>query len=193
MALTIVTDVTAEPVELDDQKLHLRIDTDDDDAYIATCITAARQWIEGQTHHVIMDQTWDYGIDYGWPRKYGVHRIDFPLNPVQSQGSPETISITYVDDDGVTQTLATSQYIIAARRHGSYIVPAFEITWPTVRRVPDAVTVRFKAGDSSDVPQELHRAVMILAGNYYEHRETSVDAPAAVEALISPFRAVTFR
>ncbi len=192
MALSIVTDVTAEPVDLDDQKLHLRIDGDDDDAYIASCITAARHWIEGQTHRAIMDQTWDYGIDYAWPAKYGFHRIDFPLNPVQSQASPETISITYVDDDGASQTLATSQYIIAARRHGSYIVPAYNITWPTIRPVPDAITVRFVAGDSDTVPQELHRAVMILAGHYYEHRETSVDAPEAVEALISPFRAASF-
>ncbi len=193
MALSLVTDVTAEPVTLDEQKLHLRIDTDDDDSYISSCIVAARHWIEGQTKRAIMDQTWDYGIDYAWPVKFGTHRIDFPLNPVAAQGSPETISITYVDDDGASQTLATSQYTIAARRHGSYIVPAFNITWPSVRWVPDAITVQFVAGDSDNIPQELHRAVMILAGHYHEKRETAIEAPAAVEALISPFRKATFR
>ncbi len=193
MALSLVTDVTSEPVTLDEQKGHLRVDSDDDDCYIATCITSAREWIEGQTKRAIMDQTWDYGIDWAWPVKHGHRRIDFPLNPVAVQGSPETISITYVDDGGVSQTLATSEYIISARRHGSFISPAFGVTWPAVRWVPDAITVRFVAGNSSDVPQELFRAVMILAGHYYENRETSVDAPMAVEALISPFRAVTFR
>jgi len=193
MALSLVTDVTAEPVSLDEQKLHLRIDGDDDDSYIASCITAARQWIEGQTNHAIMDQTWDYTIDYSWPAKHLTRRIDFPLNPVQSQASPETISITYVDDDGASQTLATSQYTIVARRHGSYIVPAYNVTWPTIRMVPNAITVRFVAGDSDNVPQELHRAVMILASYYYERRETATGAPRAIEALISPFRAVTFR
>ncbi len=193
MALSLVTDVTSEPVSLDEQKLHLRIDTDDDDSYIASCISAARQWIEGQTKHAIMAQTWDYGIDYAWPVKRGTHRIDFPLNPVATQGSPETITITYVDSDGVSQSLASTQFTIAARRHGSYIVPAFDVTWPAIRWVPDAITVRFVAGDSDTVPQELHRAVMILAGHYYEKRETSVDAPMAVEALISPFRTAIFR
>ena len=193
MALSLVTDVTAEPVSLDDQKAHLRMDDDADDAYIGSCITAARQWIEGQTKRAIMFQTWDYKIDYAWPVRFGGSRIDFPLNPVVVQGSPETTSITYVDSDGATQTLATSQYTIAARRHGSFIVPAYGITWPTVRWVPDAITVRFKAGDSDTIPQELHRAVMVLAGHYYEVRETGIDAPPAVEAMISPFRQVTFR
>ena len=193
MALTVVTDVTAEPVSLDQQKGHLRMDGDDDDAYISSCIMAARQWIEGQTKCAIMDQTWSYGIDYAWPVRFGKYRIDFPLNPVASQGSPETISVTYVDSDGATQTLATSQYTIAARRSGSYIVPAFDVVWPEVRWVPDAITVQFVAGDSDNVPQELYRAVMILAGHYYENRETAIEAPSAVEALISPFRTVTFR
>ena len=192
MALTIFTDVTAEPVSVDDQKSHLRIDTDDDDAYIATCITAARQWIEGQTKRAIMDHTWDYGIDYCWPSKNGRRRIDFPLNPVTAQASPSTIVITYVDDNGAAQTLAQTQYTVSGRRHGSFIVPAFGVTWPSVRLVPDAVTVRFRAGDSDNIPQELHRAVLILAAHYYEIRETAADAPPAVEALISPFRAATF-
>lgn len=195
MALSLVTAPVSEPVTLANQKLHLRIDTADDDTYIAICIKAARQWIEGQTKHVIMAQTWDYGIDYGWPTKYGFHRIDLPLNPVPAQTSPSTVIITYVDDDGATQTLAQTQYILAGRLHGSYIVPAFDVTWPTVRNVPDAITVRFLAGSNTSptlIPQELHQAIMILAGHYYENRETAMDAPESVEALISPFRAANF-
>ena len=193
MAQSLVTAPTAEPVSLSEQKGHLRIDGDDDDAYISSCIKAARQWIEGQTHFAIMAQTWDYKIDDGWPTKNGLHRIDFPLNPVAAQGSPETISITYTDSAGASQTLAVGQYTIAARRHGSFIEPAYNVTWPDVRVGPDVITVRFVAGDSDNVPQELHRAVMILAGHYYENRETAIDAPPAVEALISPFRQVAFR
>lgn len=191
MALTLVTDVTSEPVSLDDQKAHLRMDGDDDDAYIASCITAARQWVEGQTKRAIMPQTWDYSIDYHWPFKYGTNRIELPLNPVAAQTSPSTVSITYVDSDGATQTLAQTQYTLVGRTHGSYIVPAYNVTWPTIRHVPDAITVRFQAG-SSTVPQELHRAIMVLAGHYYENRETTEGAPDAVEALISPHRKATF-
>ena len=190
--LSLVTAPTQEPVTLSDQKAHLRIDTDDDDSLIMTYITAARQWIESQTKRAIMDQTWDYSIDYGWPYKYGSHRIDLPLNPVPAQTSPSTVSITYVDDNGATQTLAQTEYTLVGRLHNSYIVPAYDVTWPTVRCVPESVTVRFQAGDSNTVAPELHLAVMILAGHYYEQRETTEKAPMAVESLISPFRRAVF-
>jgi uncharacterized phiE125 gp8 family phage protein len=188
MALTIVGAAAVEPVTIDEQKLHLRLDTDDDDAYVALCIKAARQWIEGQTKRAIINQIWDYSIDYEWPFRFGGQRIDFPLNPVQAQGSPETVSITYIDSDGASQTLASSQYIVVSRSHGSFIVPAYDVTWPAVRWVPNAITVRFLAGDTDRIPQPLHQAIMILAGHYYENRETAVAVPTAVESLISSFR-----
>ncbi len=198
MALSIVTDVTAEPVSIEDQKAHLRIDTDDDDAYIADCIKAARLWIEGQTKRAIMDQTWSYTIDYHWPTVAGAHRIDLPLNPVPQTTSPSTTIITYVDADGASQTLAETQYTLVGRTHGSYIVPAYNITWPTVRHVPNAITVQFKAGASSNVPHDLKRAVMILAGHLYENREpviigtSAAPMPYSVETLISPYRRAAF-
>jgi len=194
MALTLVTDITEEPVSLDETKAHLRLDISDDDAYVADCITAARIWVEGQTKRAIMPQTWDYFIDYEWPYKFGAPRIDLPLNPVKSIAgtSPEVFAITYVDSSGSTQTLAASQYTLVSRAHHSYIVPAYGITWPEIRCVPNAVTVRFVAGDEDNIPQELHRAIMMLAGHYYEVRESGATAPEAVEALISTHRKATF-
>ena len=197
MSLSLVTGITEEPVTLDDQKVHLRLDTADDDAYVQSCITAARQWVEGQTHRALMAQTWDYNIDYGWPHRVGLHRIDYPINPVKVQASPIVDSITYVDSDGASQTLAADQYTIVARTNSSYIVPAFDVSWPTVRHVPNAITVRFVAGYVT-VPQELHRAIMLLAALLYEKREPIVTStivaklPFSVEALISPFRTMTF-
>jgi len=192
VALSLVTAPSSEPVTLDDQKAHMRLDGDEDDAYVGSCITAARQWIEGQTKRAIMDQTWDYGIDYIWPVKHGAHRIDFPLNPIAAQGSPETVTITYIDADGASQSLASTQFIIANRTHGSYIVPAYGVSWPAVRWQPDAITLRFVAGDSSTIPVDLKQAVMILATQFFEERDTSKGASMAVEALISPHRQVAF-
>jgi uncharacterized phiE125 gp8 family phage protein len=192
VALALVTAPTSEPVSLSEQKAHLRFDGDEDDAYIAACITAARQWIEGQTKRAIMAQTWDYGIDNCWPIRDGGTRIDFPMNPIAAQASPESITITYVDTNGVSQSLASTQFIVANRLHGSYIVPAYGVTWPDVRWQPDAITLRFVAGDSSTVPADLKQAVMILAAQFYEERDTGATASAVVEALISPHRKVTF-
>ena len=188
MSLTLVTAPTSEPVSLSEMKSHLRLDGGDDDAYVSKCLKAARQWIEGQIKRSIMAKTYDYNIDYCWPYKDGAIRIDFPLNPVTS-----VTSITYVDSDGASQTLASSQYTVVAREFNSYIVAAYNISLPDVRWVPNAITVRFVTGNSSTVPDELRRAIMILAGHYYENRETSMDAPIAIEALISPFRKATFQ
>lgn len=193
MALSLVTAPTSEPVSLSEQKAHLRMDGDEDDAYVAACITAARTWIEGQTHRAMITQTWDYGIDYAWPSKFGVRRIDFPLNPVADQGSPETITITYVDSDGASQSLASTQFIVANRAHGSYIVPAYNVAWPELRSQPDAITIRFVAGGTAALlPVDLKQAVMILAAQFYEERDTGAKASSVVEALVSPHRQVTF-
>jgi len=156
MSLTIVTDVTSEPVSLDELKAHLRLDIDDDDAYLSGCLTAARQWVEGQTKKALMPRTYDYEIDWGWPTKHGIFWIDLPVNPVTS-----VTSISYVDNSG-SQTLASSQYSVKARAHGSFIVEAYNVSWPTVRSVPGAVTVRFAAGDADNIPNPLHRAILFL-------------------------------
>jgi uncharacterized phiE125 gp8 family phage protein len=195
MALALVTDATEEPVSLDELKDHLRLDIDDDDAYLAGCVTAARQWVEGQTKRNILVKTWDYSIDYEWPWSGSSHRIELPLNPVKSIAgtSPEVFSITYVDTDGVSQTLAQSQYTLVNRSHHSYIVPAYDVEWPDVRCVPNAITVRFQSGDGDNIPQQLHRAIMVLAGYFYEVRETASNVPMAVESLISPWRKATFQ
>ena len=191
MALSLVTAPTSEPVSLGEQKTHLRVDGTEDDAYIAACITAARTYIEGQTKRSIMSQTWDYGIDYCFPVKYGTHRIDFPLNPIADQASPETITITYVDTNGASQSLASTQFQIVNRAHGSFIVPAYNITWPEVRSQPDAITLRFVSGNSDFVPVDLKHAVKILATQFYEERDTAATANEVVEALISPYRQVS--
>ena len=43
-SLTRQTPPAVEPVTLSEAKAHLRVDSTDDDAYIATLITAAREW-----------------------------------------------------------------------------------------------------------------------------------------------------
>ena len=190
MSLTLVTAPTTEPVTLNELKAHARIDFSEDDAYLQKCIVAARKWIEGQTKRAVISQTWDYTIDYDWPYYDGYHRIVLPMKPVQaiSASSPEVFSITYVDGNGVSQTLAQSQYTLAKN---GYVVPAYNVEWPEVRCVPDAITVRFVAGASS-ADEDMKQAVMILATHYYEMRETASGAPRAVEALISPYRRATF-
>lgn len=196
MSLSLVTGPTGEPVTLTEVKAQLRLDVAEDDGFLAGCVLAAREWVEGQTKRVLMRSTWDYSIDEGWPFRRGMYRIDLPVNPVISVDS-----ISYVDDTGATQTLSSSLYTAVCREDGSYVTVAYNKSLPTIRNVPDAITVRFTAGYVDDsvspqvnaVPWPLHRAICMLAGHFYENREAAsqkvlAEVPFAVEALISPYR-----
>lgn len=192
MGLSLVTGPSTDPVTLGEAKAHCRIGIPDDDGIVAGYILAARQYVEGQTHRMMLTQTWDCTFDDYWPTKGCYYHIDIPLSPVQSISS-----ISYVDTDGVTQTLASDQYQVVVNRTKAFIVPAYNVTWPTIRRVPDAVTVRAVVG-YTQTPDELRQAILMLVGHFYEQRESVVigqtpfDVPMSVEALISPFRVVGF-
>jgi len=189
MSLTLVTAPVFEPVTLEYVKAQTRLDIDVDDELVRSYIEIARQWVEGQVKRGLATQTWDYAIDYRWPWRLGSYRIDLPLNPVSS-----VTSITYVDTDGASQTLAANQYTVVARQHGSYIVPAYNVTWPDLRYVPSAITVRFVAGEAVDsIPGPLKHAIALIVAHWYENREASapkefMEIPLGVEAMISPYR-----
>lgn len=187
MSLTLVTAPTTEPLSLAAAKSQLRMDEDEDDALIRSLITAARQWVEGQTHRALVSQIWDQSIDGNWPWKYGRPCIELEKNPILSVDS-----ITYVSGASPEPTLGTSLYTAVTRNNGSYVVPAYGQTWPSVLCVPNAITVRFTAGYAT-VPQPLVHAITMLVAHWYENREVIAMkepyvVPFTIEALISPYR-----
>lgn len=191
MNLTLVTAPTQEPITLDEAKSHLHLDADDEDDLVSSLIVVARQWIEGQTRRALYAQTWTLDIDDGWPwieLPSGYRfRIILPLNPLISVSS-----ITYNDGSSPLSTLASSQYTVVARKYGSFIAPAYGVTWPAVRCVPNAVSVRFIAGDG-DPPKPLVHAMKLLVSHLFENRDVVSaqdlrEVPYSIEALVSPYR-----
>lgn len=196
MGLTLVTPPTIDPISLSEAKAHLRVAIADDDGLIAGYILAAREHIENETRRAFLTQTWDYTIDYCWPceRVGGSYkrRIVLPRPPVQS-----VTSITYIDLNGATQTLAANQYKLAKADTGEWFIePAYGVTWPSVRNEMAAVTVRFVAGygaNPGDVPEPLRQAILLLIGHFYENREAVgaanlIELPFAVASLVFPYR-----
>jgi uncharacterized phiE125 gp8 family phage protein len=192
MGLSLVTGPTTDPVTLAEAKAHCRVAISDDDGLIAGYILAARSYVETQTHRTMLTQTWECTFDYCWPTRGCYRHIAIPLSPVQSVSS-----VSYVDENGTTQTLASDQYTVVYNRTNAFIVPAYGVFWPTIRWVPDAIAVRVVAG-YTQIPHELRQAILLLVGHFYEHREPVVigqapaEVPMSVEALISPFRVVSF-
>jgi uncharacterized phiE125 gp8 family phage protein len=198
MGLSLVTAPTSEPLSLAEAKAHLRVDITTDDALIAGYILAARKWAEGYVRGCISRQTWDYTLDGNWPLVVvdGVarNRIYLPLHPVRefTTDSPQVsaITVSYVDDNGATQTLSSALYTVHVDGPVAYIQKAYGASWPTVRDVPEAVTVRFQAGyDADSVPDDLRTAIMLHVELMYDRDNLSRETlERARDTLLDPHR-----
>ena len=104
------------------------------DPLLSILIQAARQHAEQELGRAIMPQTLDAHFDE-------FNHCGFTLPPLNS-----VTSITYVDTDGTTQTLAANQYQVDAVSIPARIVPAYAVVWPVTREQLNAVTIRFAAG-----------------------------------------------
>jgi uncharacterized phiE125 gp8 family phage protein len=184
MDMTLVTAPASEPVLADmDLKNHLRLDGDEETETLELYIKAARQYVEEGTHRALITQTWRLTLDC-WPDDTV---IKLPRPPLQS-----VTDIKYLDEDGTESTWGSSNYIVDT--DGNRISLAANATWPTGSLYPvGAIRVTFVAGfgsDGSDVPEYLRQAIRLLAGHWYEHRETTLvggiarDVPFAVKQLI---------
>lgn len=199
--MIIVTPPAAEVVTLAEQKAHMRVDHDDDDALIEAMITAAREHIDGVDGwlgRALVQQTWDMKLN-GFPLLSTSGRIVVPLAPLI-----QVDQITYRDPAGQTQTLAPSVYhVVDGGSQRSFIVLERNQSWPGTDDRHDAVTVRFTAGyaasgDSppdyaANVPFPIKAALMIMAADLYENREqritgTIVAELPTVERLLMPYR-----
>jgi uncharacterized phiE125 gp8 family phage protein len=191
-SLSLVTPPVLEPISLQEAKEHCRIDLDDEDALIGSLIIAARQHVEDVTGRQLITATWALTLD-GWP-----WFIDVPKAPLLTTPA---VAITYLDTNGTTQTLATTQYRVEASTGPTAgrarIMREYAVVWPTLRSVGNAVTITFTAGygtSGDKVPMPIRQAMLLLIGHWYRNRESVnvgnivSELPQAFDALIGPYR-----
>lgn len=184
---------TVEPVSLEQARLHARVDEHDDDSWITSRITSAREYVELVTRRQLITATRKLILD-SFPSSGKVIRVPFP--PLQSVSS-----ITYYDTDGVLQTWASAEYRVDSDSEPGRISEAYNYSYPSTRDMTGAVTITYKAGygdAASDVPGELRDAIQILVAHWYEMREPVGPAsmlgkvPMSVDALLWHHRALRF-
>jgi len=162
----ITTDPAAEPVSLDEAKTQLRVDGADEDEHITRLISVARRKVEQETGRVLISQTvkcyWDK-----WPTGYG-YSLFLPLYPAAS-----VTSVQYIDEDGASQTWASSNYTADLVGMDPRIVPKPDVDIPGLGDYPNAITVTYVAGQSTTgaVPAELKHAILTTLTLLYERRE----------------------
>ena len=166
MALKIIIPPIQEPVTLEEAKAHLRIDGADEDNFISSLITAAREYAEGFQRRAYITQTWELWLD-NWPDK---NYISIPLPPLQT-----VTSVKYFDA-GTEYTLSESDYFVDDKTEPGRVILAHGRSWPSVRLRPaNGVAVQFTAGyDEAKIPQRVKQAILLLIGHWYENREASI-------------------
>ena len=179
------TPVSAEnsPVTTDEAKDWMRVDVADDDTMIAGLLLAATDYAETFTGRTLLTAT-KYHYLTAWE-----HPIELPEFPLQSA------SITYIDTDGVTQTLSASLYDVDTTQEPGFIRVGYGDTWPTLRGDANGIIITYVAGygDASDVPEGLKVAIKALCAHWYEHREAVSEGklspvPMAVDSLLWHYR-----
>lgn len=190
MAISVVTPAAMEPVSLAEAKLHMRVDSSDDDAYILGLIATARRWVESFRNQALVTQTLDWYLD-SWPAS---GQFDVPRPPLQS-----VTSITLYDTANAASTVSSAVYFVDTVSQPGRISLAYGQSWPTTTlRDRNAIKIRFVAGYGSaeSVPNEVRQAILLIAGDLYENRENTLigqgltvqQIPFAARALLWPER-----
>lgn len=124
------------------------------DTEIQELIAPAVAMVENDSQRALMPQTWQLKLD------------SFP-DIIELRRPPVTAvsSVTYVDEDGTSQTLAASSYTTDLTSAPALI--AREDTWPPTDERPAAVSVTFTAGYAGEIPREAWAAIGLALQSLY--------------------------
>ena len=156
----------SEPITLTEAKAQLRVEADEtaDDTWITTALTIVREQVEALTNRSLMPQTLELAISNFQDV------IQLPKPPYTS-----LTSITYYDEDNVSQTLSSALYLV-----NDFVEPA-EVTkesaqsYPAVYDRPDAIRLTFVTGyaNAAAVPASIKQAMLMLLTDLYDNRSST--------------------
>lgn len=195
----VVTPPAAEPLTLDEAKLHLREDGTDQDDLIEALITATRMHAERRCRRSLVQQTLELTLP-SFPCDTDV--ILLPRPPLIS-----VESVKYVDFAGNLQTVAAADYQVDTYSEPGKVKPVYLKWWQPTRNDFNAVQVRYIAGYapqqgspqplnylSANVPEGIKQWMRVRIAQLYEHREAVVVGTiiaslpdSFVDGLLDPF------
>ena len=186
MGLTLKTAPSAEPITLDEAKLHCKVDGADDDALITALIVTARHQAEQRTSRALITQQWEQTLD------------SFPVDGIEL-ANPKLVSVesvTYLDENGVRQTLANTEYQVVTDELIGRILPAYGKVWPSCRVQPGSVAINYTCGygAAAAVPAGIKSWMLLAVGTWYAQREVVITGTIVGElprdffsALLDPY------
>lgn len=192
-SLRVTTAPVLEPVTSTEAKAHLRIDGTDDDTYVGTLITAAREYCEAATCRAFITQS----LCLYMPKFPNTRMLELPRPQLQS-----ITSLKYYDVDDAQQTYASSNYRVDATAFVGRVLLKDAASWPDI--IPDrgdAVQITYVAGygtAASTVPTAIKQAMLLLIGHWFRAREsvvfgvTSKELELTTDRILSVYKVPTF-
>jgi len=158
-----------EPISLAIAKAHLRVDIADDDALIASLISAARLYLERRTGYWMAIRSASMECN-GFPLNGG--DIVFPIRPIVS-----VQSVQYLPDGGSSLVTLTPNTDYRLINSGTIIhrlrLPYGTREWKMAGFAEDAIRINFTAG-AAIAEQNMQQALLLLIGHWYENREAAI-------------------
>lgn len=173
--------VADEPVSVATAKSYLRVTGTSEDALIGMLVKAAREQGEQISRQAYITQTLTQ-VEDEWPEDY--------ILPIRCTPLQSVTSIAYVDSDGVSYTW-TDYRLDISRQPGSII---FDSLPSESLRESGAITVTYVAGygaSSTDVPNRIIQAILMLVAYWYENREAG-NVPDDIRSMFLADRQVWF-
>lgn len=185
MVAILVTPPQAEPVSLDEAKMHVRIDGTAEDGLMERLIAAARTDVESRTGRAMVSQGWRIVLDRV-PANGSIRLAPAPVASVEA--------VTVYAEDGEPTVLDAADYALDAASAPGRLKLVHGRFWGA--RAMNGVEVDFTCGYGApaEVPAPLRQAVLMLVAYWYEQREAAVVGAVAgavahgVGVLTAPFR-----
>ena len=187
-ALELLEAPATTPVTLTEVKDQLRVEHTDDDTLINRLISVAVAYtdVQGALGHAMITQKWGQWVDSTPPQT-----VKLLLGPLIA-----VTAVKYYDANGTLQTDTLSNYEIFGTEFSSTIGPKEGFAWPVTQDRPDAIRIEYTIGYGSattDIPETLRHALMMLIGHWYDNRETTMmdelsNVPYGFDALMDMHR-----
>ncbi|RWB65401.1 head-tail connector protein [Mesorhizobium sp.] len=168
----ITTPAEAEPVTLVEVKRHVRVDSTDDDDYLTSLISVARNHVEKYCSAYLATQTVEVKAEDWWDMAH------LSVYPVQS-----ITTIAYVDTNGDAQTLPDTVYEL---RDAGIVLKYGQVLPPT--QPGSLITLTAVVGVTDAQPAVKH-AILVRLADLYETRESEDDSKwTSFDSLLSNHR-----
>lgn len=183
MITKIVTSAALTPVTAAEIETYSIITAGQDTALLTRLIEAATAAVEDYLCRKLITQTWKMFLDR-WPQD-GIIKVFF--------GDLQSVThVKYTDVDESTETFSTDYYLVDANSVPGRILLGYGDSWPSdtlSARYP--IEIQFVTGygaATTNVPQDIRHAIMLMVGEMYDNRTPEAKISTAVESLLYKHR-----